>query len=438
MKETIEKQKQTFKITSLPKIKQQLFRWAQAFDPVCYLDSNSYGKQLYGDYEGLLAVGQQDQLFYDFNKKDPFVALRNFHKKTGGWLFGYLSYDLKNKIEKLSSQNPDHVQLPEMHFFQPIYLIKIFHNKIEIISRKESPSELWAIIKTTPTKPFLDAPIIPQNKIKARISKADYLKTISKIKNHLLLGDIYEMNFCQEFYVKNINLAPAALFEKFNKISKAPFSTFYRLDKKYLLSASPERFLKKEGKQLISQPIKGTIKRGKTAKENKQLTQQLFKSKKDRSENVMIVDLVRNDLSRTCLPGTVQVKELFGIYPFAQVNHLISTITGTLAPSMDFADALKSAFPMGSMTGAPKIRSMELIEQYEQSKRGLYSGAVGYITPEGDFDFNVIIRSMLYDEASRYLSFQVGGAIVNDSVPALEYEECLLKVAGIRRALCEA
>lgn len=437
MKETIDQQKQTFKITSLPKIKQQLFRWAQTFNPVCYLDSNSYGKQLYGDYEGLLAVGQQDQIFYNFNKKDPFILLRNFHKKTGGWLFGYLSYDLKNKIENLSSQNPDHVQLPEMHFFQPIYLIKIFRNKIEIISCKESPADLWKTIKKTPDTPLSESLIIAPNKIKSRISKANYLKTISKIKSNLLLGDIYEMNFCQEFYVEDIHLDPATLFKKFNKISKAPFSTFYRLDKKYLLSASPERFLKKEGKQLISQPIKGTIKRGKSTKENKQLIQELFESKKDRSENVMIVDLVRNDLSRTCLPGTVQVKELFGIYPFAQVNHLISTITGTLAPTMDFADALKNAFPMGSMTGAPKIRSMELIEAYEQSKRGLYSGAVGYITPEADFDFNVIIRSMLYDASSRYLSFQVGGAIVNDSVPTLEYEECLLKVAGIRQALCE-
>ena len=132
----------------------------------------------------------------------------------------------------------------------------------------------------------------------------------------------------------------------------------------------------------------------------------------------------------------MEVKELFGIYPFAQVNHLISTITGRLDPSLDFVDALKNTFPMGSMTGAPKIRSMELIEQYEQSKRGLYSGAVGYVTPEGDFDFNVVIRSMLYSASSRYLSFQVGGAIVNDSIPEKEYEECLLKAAGIRRALC--
>jgi len=437
MKEVTHQKKQTFQITSLTKVKQQLFRWTQNFNPVCYLDSNAYGQRLYGIYEGLVAVGQQDQTSYHFSQIDPFDQLRDFHKKTGGWLFGYLSYDLKNKIEKLGSQNPDHIQLPEMHFFQPVYLIKIFSNKIEISSCKESPNDLWNTIQAVPTTPLPVASLIDPKEIKSRISKAVYLKTIAAIKNNLLRGDIYEMNFCQEFYVENTEHSPAALFEKFNTISKAPFSAFYRMKDKYLLCASPERFLKKEGQKLISQPIKGTIKRGKTASENKKLTRQLFSSKKDRSENVMIVDLVRNDLSRSCLPGTVEVKELFGIYPFAQVNHLISTITGTLTPSLDFVDALKNAFPMGSMTGAPKIRSMELIEQYEQSKRGLYSGAVGYITPEGDFDFNVVIRSMLYDAASCYLSFQVGGAIVNDSVPELEYEECLLKVAGIRRALCE-
>ncbi len=437
MKETIDLKKQTFQIKSLTKVKQQLFRWAQSFDPVCYLDSNAYGQPLYGSYEGLLAVGQQSQSTYYFSQNDPFEQLRDFHKKSGGWLFGYLSYDLKNKTEKLHSQNPDYIQLPEMHFFQPVFLIKIFSNHVEISSYKESPTELWKTIQAIPNTPLPDSPTIDPTQIKSRISKADYLKTVFQIKDHLLRGDIYEMNFCQEFHVAPIDLDPASLFDKFNKISKAPFSAFYRLNNKYLLCASPERFLKKEGQQLISQPIKGTIKRGKTTSENKKLTQQLLHSKKDRSENVMIVDLVRNDLSRTCMPGSVQVKELFGIYPFAQVNHLISTVTGTLSPSADFVDALKNAFPMGSMTGAPKIRSMKLIEQYEQSKRGLYSGAVGYITPTGDFDFNVVIRSMLYDDTNRYLSFQVGGAIVNDSVPALEYEECLLKVAGIRRALCE-
>ncbi len=437
MKETIDRKKQIFKITSLSKVKQQLFRWAQSFDPVCYLDSNDYGQSLYGTYEGLLAVGQQNQSTYNLSQTDPFEQLRDFHKKSGGWLFGYLSYDLKNKTEKLSSKNPDYIQLPEMHFFQPAYLVKIFSNQIEISSCKESPTELWKTIQTIPNTPLPYSPTIDPTQIKSRISKANYLKTIIKIKDHLLRGDIYEMNFCQEFYVDAIKLNPASLFAKFNKISQAPFSAFYRLNDKYLLCASPERFLKKEGQQLISQPIKGTIKRGKTTSENKKLTQQLLHSKKDRSENVMIVDLVRNDLSRTCIPGSVQVKELFGTYPFAQVNHLISTVTGTLSPSADFVDALKNAFPMGSMTGAPKIRSMKLIEQYEQSKRGLYSGAVGYITPEGDFDFNVVIRSILYDATRHYLSFQVGGAIVNDSVPKLEYAECLLKATGIRQALCE-
>jgi len=316
-------------------------------------------------------------------------------------------------------------------------LVKIYQDRIEINSHKEAPVELWKIIQELPTTPPSNLPTISPTKIKSRINKTDYLKTIDKIKNHLLLGDIYELNFCQEFYLENINLSPINLFEKFNKISKAPFSAFYRMDDKYLLCASPERFLKKQGLQIISQPIKGTIKRGATISENKKLTQELYESQKDRSENVMIVDLVRNDLSRICVPGTVEVKELFGIYSFSQVNHLISTVTGTLTPSSDFVDALKNTFPMGSMTGAPKVRSMKLIEEYEQSKRGLYSGAIGYITPEGDFDFNVVIRSMLYNAANGNLSFQVGGAIVNDSIPEREYEECLLKAAGIRRALCE-
>jgi len=437
MKETIGIKKQTFQLTSLSKVKHQLLHWAQHFDPVCYLDSNEYSQGLYGEYEGLLAVGQQKQTTYHFSKADPFKQLRNFHKKMGGWLFGYLSYDLKNNIEKLSSQNTDRIQFPEMHFFQPSYLVKIYQDRIEINSHKEAPVELWKIIQELPTTPPSNLPTISPTKIKSRINKTDYLKTIDKIKNHLLLGDIYELNFCQEFYLENINLSPINLFEKFNKISKAPFSAFYRMDDKYLLCASPERFLKKQGLQIISQPIKGTIKRGATISENKKLTQELYESQKDRSENVMIVDLVRNDLSRICVPGTVEVKELFGIYSFSQVNHLISTVTGTLTPSSDFVDALKNTFPMGSMTGAPKVRSMKLIEEYEQSKRGLYSGAIGYITPEGDFDFNVVIRSMLYNAANGNLSFQVGGAIVNDSIPEREYEECLLKAAGIRRALCE-
>lgn len=186
---------------------------------------------------------------------------------------------------------------------------------------------------------------------------------------------------------------------------------------------------------MISQPIKGTIKRGSTPAEDQLMQSQLFESKKDRSENVMIVDLVRNDLSKSCVAGSIEVEELFGVKSFKNVHHLVSTVRGQMKENIHFVDAIKNAFPMGSMTGAPKVRSMELIEQFELTKRGLYSGAVGYITPFGDFDFNVAIRSIFYNKSDRYLSFQVGGAIVYDSVSTTEYDECLLKAKGILSAL---
>jgi len=239
------------------------------------------------------------------------------------------------------------------------------------------------------------------------------------------------MNFCQEFFAEGVRIDPLSMFDRLNQHSKAPFSAYYRLRDRYLLCASPERFLKKEGAKIISQPIKGTIRRGGDPKEDLGLKNQLASSEKDRSENVMIVDLVRNDLGRSCKAGSVEVEELFGIYGFNQVWQMISTVKGELEEGEDGIDAIRRAFPMGSMTGAPKVRSMQLIEEYEQSKRGLYSGAVGYIRPDGDFDFNVVIRSLLYNAADQYLSFQVGGAIVFDSVAEKEYEECLLKAKGI-------
>jgi len=257
------------------------------------------------------------------------------------------------------------------------------------------------------------------------------------------------MNLCQEFFSENTDLDPVAVFERLNGIGKAPFSTFMRWRDRYLLSASPERFLKKEGRKVMSQPIKGTRRR--SLQDDNAMRKELETSEKDRAENVMIVDLVRNDLARNCIPGSVQVEELFGIYTFETVHQMISTVTGTLKPleviksnflndhndSNYFNDlnVLRDAFPPGSMTGAPKVMAMELIEKYEKTRRGLYSGAVGYFDPAGDFDFNVVIRSILYNATSRYVSVQVGGAIVYDSVPEQEYEECLVKAEAMLKAL---
>jgi len=271
--------------------------------------------------------------------------------------------------------------------------------------------------------------------ITPRFSSEEYIDTIKKIKAHIAIGDFYELNFCQEFYSENSIINPLKTFQRLNKISKAPFSCFYKFKQQFLISSSPERFIKKIERKVISQPIKGTIQRSNDDLLDLNLKNQLLNDQKEKSENVMIVDLVRNDLSRSCEAGSISVESLFEIKSFAQVHHMVSTISGILKEKFHPIDAIKNAFPMGSMTGAPKIRVMEAIEKYEQTKRGLYSGSVGYFTPGGDYDFNVIIRSILYNRDSKYLSCHVGSAITSASIPVKEYEECLLKAEGMMKAL---
>ena len=443
MKELLfEKNTMSFSIKDIPAFKRKAFAWAAQFDVVSYLDNNQYSNEKYSGFDNLLAVGAEDQILSEVGIKDSqsFEKLKNFHNEKKDWLFGFLTYDLKNETEDLYSNNFDGIELPNLHFFQPKIVIEFLENlsadqagEIRIHSKEESAVSIFEKIKQIPSieKKVFSNKKIQKEDIKNRTSKSEYLDTLSKVKSHINKGDIYEMNFCQEFYVEDIDLDPYILFEKFNTVGKAPFAAFYKFKNTYLLCASPERFLKKEGQKLITQPIKGTIKRGATPQEDEQLKQYLYNSPKDRSENVMIVDLVRNDLARSCKAGSVKVEELFGIYPFEQVHQMISTVVGELKKEVHFIDAIKNAYPMGSMTGAPKISAMELIEELEKTKRGLYSGAVGYIKPNGDFDFNVVIRSMIYNKDKKYLSYQTGGAIVFDSSPEGEYEECLLKAKGM-------
>jgi para-aminobenzoate synthetase component 1 len=270
----------------------------------------------------------------------------------------------------------------------------------------------------------------------SRFSKNDYLGTVKKLQQHILKGDCYEICFCQEFYADHVQINPVTVFKNLSLLSPNPFSAFYKLDKKYLLCASPERFLKRTGDIIISQPIKGTSRR--SANENRNDEEEinlLLSDEKERSENIMVVDLVRNDLSKICKEGSVSVKEYLKIYSFPQVHQMISTIEGRLRSDVSFTDILSATFPMGSMTGVPKRRVMELIEYYEKTKRGLFSGSVGYINPEGDFDFNVVIRSILYNELKQYLSIQVGSAITWKSDPEKEYEECNIKIEAMKKAL---
>jgi para-aminobenzoate synthetase component 1 len=201
------------------------------------------------------------------------------------------------------------------------------------------------------------------------------------------------------------------------------------------LSASPERFIKKSLNKLYSQPIKGTVRRAQDDAEDEKLKSALLASEKERAENLMIVDLVRNDLAKSSETGSVEVTELFGRYSFKQVHQMISTVSSTIIDGLNPVTAIANAFPMGSMTGAPKVMAMQLIEQYENSKRGLYSGAIGYFAPNEDFDFNVVIRSIQYNEERQYVNFEVGSAITIDSHAEQEYEECLLKASAMLRAL---
>ena len=389
----------------------------------------------------IVAFDSLDEIIPEGNS---FQALKKFYEEKQDWVFGFLSYDLKNEIENLSSGNFDGIGFPQMHFFQPKYVFRLVPNSLkgevkghsveiyflpEISSESEVENLFYEISGCPQPATRRQFPVELQN----RVSRGEYIKTISKIKNHIQRGDIYEMNYCMEYFAADAEIDPAEVFLELNETSHAPFSAFYRMDDKYLMCASPERFLKKERKKIISEPIKGTAKREKNPEEDLLQKEKLATSVKDKSENVMIVDLVRNDLSRTC--ENVKVDELFGIYSFKQWHQMISTVSGEMKKEVHFTGVIKNAFPMGSMTGAPKLNAMKLIEQYEKTKRGLYSGAVGYITSDGNFDFNVIIRSILYNSTSKYLSFQVGSAITANSIPEDEYEECLLKAKGMLTAL---
>lgn len=412
-------------LADLGSFKAKAQQWATNFQICCLLDSNSYA-DLYSKFDAVLAVD-----FLDKIETANFSEIESFKQKHDDkWIFGGFGYDLKNDIEPLNSANPDFVKFPEAFFFVPKHLLVLKGNCLEIISENAE-----AVMRT------IDETILSKQEktayfdIKQRFDKKNYLKTVKEIIHEISIGNIYETNFCMEFYAENAEINPLNTYQQLIHRSPTPFSNYFKWFDKYIISATPERFLAKRGNKLISQPIKGTAKRGANDDEDQAIIQKLKDDAKEQQENVMIVDLVRNDLTRSAIKGSVVVEELFGVYSFKQVHHLISTVVCTKKPEISEIMALKNAFPMGSMTGAPKIKAMKLMEQFEQTKRGMYSGAIGYFSPDDDFDFNVIIRSILYNQTEKYLSFQVGSAITYYAVPELEYDECLLKVKAILETL---
>jgi para-aminobenzoate synthetase component I len=447
-----------------------MLTWASPFNICCFLDNQGYQATPLRStslsttpppvFECLLAVGAAEHFTASPGK--AFVDLQAWAADRKEWLFGHFAYDLATETEPsvppaatpkpappagpdpgrpdaaTPGRQPPHpptdpIGFPALFFFIPQIVIALQQDSIRIGSVGPAPEAIWqAIGATAPLEPAPQASIA----FEPRVTREEYLESIRALRNHILRGDCYEINFCQEFYAQAVSFDPWAAWQALSQASPNPFSAFYRIDKRFLLCASPERFLKRTGTTLLSQPIKGTAPRvPDDAAAALRTGLALAESPKDQAENVMVVDLVRNDLSRICRPGSVRVSELFGIYAFPQVYQMISAITGESLPGLHWSEAIRATFPMGSMTGAPKNNVVRLIARYERSRRGLFSGALGYVTPDGDFDFNVVIRSLLYREDTGYLSYQVGSGITYNSDPAAEYDECLLKAQGIRKAL---
>ena len=419
-------------LRSVEAFKTQLLAWAQQFDDIVWLDSNQY-LQPRSSYDSVLAVDAFTSIQTDsFN---GFKKLNEYQSITNDWIFGYLSYDLKNDSEPLKSQNFDGLDFPDLCFFQPKKLFLFKGNVLTIKYLNLVSGEVDADLKSIETFSVQnDSSHKNDIQIESRISKQNYLSKVNTLLSHIHRGDIYEANFCQEFYA-NADLNSLETYFNLNKIAQAPFATFLKNGDKFLLSSSPERYLKKVGLEITSQPIKGTIKRSQHSEEDEDLKTTLESDPKERSENIMIVDLVRNDLSKIAQKGTVNVTELCQIHSFKQVHHMISTVQAKALSTISPVDIIAATFPMGSMTGAPKISAMKIIESLEDTKRGLYSGAVGYFTPEGNFDFNVVIRSILYNASKSYISFSVGSAITSKSTPEKEYQECLVKAKAMRSVL---
>ena len=437
------KNKQVKKCISFPVddfniFKIQMLNWVNRFNIFCFLDNQHYNFSEPA-FECLLAAGCKRNI--EVNAGKAYEALQKFYiANKGEWLFGHFGYELKNETEKLSSGHKDGIGFSDLHFFVPEIILQLNIKEVKIFC-DSGAEEIYRNIRTYPV--VINEGVKSIVSVQNKIDIDTYIHIIERLRQHILRGDCYEINFCQEFFAENATIDPLYIYNRLTLLSPNPFSVFYKVNSRYCLCASPERYLKKVGNRVFSQPIKGTSKRNLESNvEDEKSRNYLLQSLKEKSENVMVVDLVRNDLSRICKAGSVKVDELFGLYSFPQVHQMISTISGEIEDGLNWIDCIRETFPMGSMTGAPKKRVMELIEQYEQTKRGLFSGAIGYVSPAGDlpsgqagFDFNVVIRSMFYNEAGKYLSFQTGSGITYYCNAVLEYEECMVKAEAMMKVL---
>lgn len=345
-------------------------------------------------------------------------AFQAFKEEAQDWLFGYFGYDMKNSLEDLHSENNELVEAPDLFFMNPGLLLEIeLDGKIRVI-KGEMPD-------ITQIPQFSGFKVHPGK----RIDKNKYMNLIDQAKKDIYEGKYYEINLSHALEF-SFDGEPFELYQAMKKAGPVPFGGYIHMGEIDICSASPERFLARNGSRVWSQPIKGTASR---QEESDHSLINLKESEKERAENLMIVDLVRNDLSRIAMKNSVKVSNLFEIQSFETVHQMVSTVECQVEETVKSLEVIKACFPMGSMTGAPKIAAMKAIEHYEDYKRGIYSGAIGYFRPDDDFDFNVVIRTALIQ--GNRLCYPVGGAITSDSDPAAEWEETWVKAKAITNIL---
>ncbi len=404
-------------------------QWAFNFSVAMVLNTNQCLDK-YGHFDMLIGAGLKGAI--ESKSGNGFTSLAQYKTvNSNSFLMGFLGYDLKNELEQLNSTLPDYCDLPDLYFFEPEFILLFRNNELTVFS-DEPILDSFMEVQLADLIFENEYSQLPKPNIQYRTSKEKYIHDVLQLQEYIRKGSIYEINYCQEFYVENIMLNPVSTFFRYNLLTQSPLASMLKVGSKYIFSASPERFLQKKGDTVIAQPMKGTSRRSSNSLEDSKLKELLQHSSKEQAENVMIVDLMRNDFARSEAEAKINVAELFGVYSFAKVHQMISTVEAQYSSSVNWLDILKNAFPIGSMTGAPKISAMKLIEEYESVKRGLFSGALGYITSNNDFDFSVVIRTIIYNQSTGYLSMQTGGAITLDSNPEAEYEESLLKAQGLR------
>jgi len=423
-----------FQVDDQTIFKQQMFQWSHASEDIVYLDSHSSKNHQdnFSQFEALLAVDAFTAIKTD--ALDGFAKLNDYQQSTNDWIFGFISFELREDTHHLPSKKQNNIDFPDLYFFQPKKLILLKNNQVFFhylpLCDDEITDDFNNILKIGPTEKTFTKTTF---ELKPQTSQQDYLKAANQLMAHIQRGDIYEINYCLEFYANDTIIYPFEVFLALNKFAESPFASFFKTNNLYIMSATPERYLQRMNNKVVSQPIKGTSQRFDNYLLDKQSKENLKKNAKEIAENVMIVDLVRNDLSMTAIKNTVKVDELCEVYTFNQVHQLISTISSEVEQNIPSSTLLKTTFPMGSMTGAPKQSALALIEEFEDFRRGVYSGSLGYFDPNGNFDFNVIIRTLLYNAQNKYLSYSAGSALTAQANAQKEYEECLLKVAMINQ-----